>query len=132
MNALQSERGSVVLGALTKLLLVALVAAVAYDAAAIGYAHYEAADHGATAGDKAGDSWRESQDVKEAYHAAVTSLGGTDETIDAKSFTVNADETVTFQLRVPAKTLVAQRLSFTRHLSVVVVHIHASTVAPGA
>jgi hypothetical protein len=132
MNALQSERGSVVLGALTKLLVVALVAVVAYDAAAIGYAHYQAVDHGATAADQAGESWRASQDVKQAYHAAAKALAGTNETIDAKSFTIGADGTVTFEVTVPAKTLVAQRLSFTRNLTVAVAHISASTAAPGA
>ena len=100
MNALRSERGSIVLGGLTKLLMIAALAAlavVAYDCAAIGYTQYSATDHGAVAADAAGERWRATHDITQAYDVAQQKLTPTGETINPKTFSIGADDTV--QLR---------------------------------
>lgn len=133
MNALRSERGSIVLGGLIKLLMIAVVAAlavVAYDCAAIGYTRYGAADHGAVAADAAGERWRATHDITQAYDVAQQKLTPTGETINPKTFSIGADDTVSFDVRSTASTLLAQHLSSTRHYTVLVVHIETTSIAP--
>lgn len=134
MNALRSERGSIVLGGLTKLvLLFAVLGVIVYDGVAIGYAHFNAADHGALAADKAGDVWRETGSIEQAYAAAAQSLQSTGEKIQKKSFTIDREtDTVSFRLTTHAKTLVAQRIPFTRSLTEISAQVVTTSAAPNS
>ncbi|HYN75714.1 MAG TPA: hypothetical protein VEV13_05900 [Candidatus Limnocylindria bacterium] len=133
MNALRSERGSVVVGGLTKLVIfLAVFGVVAYDAVAVAYTHFQAKDHGSVAADKAGDTWRETKDVKAAYDTARAALAPTGELIDPTTFGIDPEtDTVTFQLTATAPTFMAQRLSYSRPWTVVTVEIATESAAPG-
>jgi hypothetical protein len=133
MDALRSERGSVVVGGLAKLaIFLAVFGVVAYDAVSVAYTHLQANDHGSLAADKAGDTWRETKDVKAAYDTARTTLASTGERIDPQTFTIDPDtDTVSFRLTTTAPTLVAQRLSYSRPWTVVTVEIATESAAPG-
>jgi hypothetical protein len=131
MNALRSERGSMVLGGLAKLvLLFAVFGLIVYDGVAIGYAHFTAADHGALAADKAGDVWRDTNDIEQAYLAAQATLNGTGEKIIAKSFSIDQQDTVSFRLITHANTLLAQRIPFTKSLTKIEVQVVTTSAAP--
>ncbi len=134
MNALRSERGSVLLGGLTKLaLLLVVVGLIAYDGVAIGYARFSSAEHGKAAADKAGDVWRETGDIRSAYEAAQAKLDVTGETIDAPTFSIEREtDTVSFRLTATAHTLVAQRLGFTKPMTLVDVEIVTDSAAPSS
>lgn len=119
-------------GGMTKLLLLLLVVGViVYDGVAIGAARFAAADHGASAADVAGDKWRETNNIQEAFDAAQHSLAATGETIDPTTFSINPDnDTVKFRITTTADTLVAKRLPFTRDLTVIVAEIETTSAAP--
>ncbi len=132
MNALRSERGSVALGGLTKLLLLlGLVGVLVYDGVSIAYHRVSAADHGASAADVAGETWRQTQDAQAAYEAAQATLSTTGEVIIPQSFSIDpSTDTVRFTLTTTAKTLAAYRLSITRGLTEIEATIETSSVAP--
>jgi hypothetical protein len=132
MNALRSERGSIVLGGLTKMvLLFAVLGLIVYDGVAIGYTHFSTADHGSLAADKAGDVWRETNDITKAYQAAQASLRASGERIDPKTFSIEPEtDTVRFRLTGHAPTLVAQRIPWTRPMTVVEVQVVTASAAP--
>ena len=120
------------LGGLTRLLLLLLVVGVIlYDGVAIGSARFAVADHGASAADVAGDKWRETSNIQEAFDAAQQSLAGTGEVIDPTTFSINPDnDTVKFRITTTADTLVAKRLPFTRGMTVIVVDVETTSAAP--
>lgn len=132
MDALRSERGSIMIGGLTKVvLLFAVLGLLLYDGVAIAYGHFTVSDHGALAADKAGDVWRSTRDVTKAYEAAQQTLDATGERIDPKTFSIAPEtDTVRFVLTGQAPTFVAQRLSWTRELSVVTVTVVTDSAAP--
>ncbi len=134
MNALRSERGSVVVGGLTKLLLLLLVVGVvAYDGIAIGYTKFSASNHGKSAADTAGDVWRETGDIQKAYEAAQGKLNPTGEHIVPGTFQiVKDDDTVSFTVTTTASTLIAQQLGFTRSMTDISVDIKTDSAAPSS
>ncbi len=134
MNALRSERGSVVVGGLTKLLLLLLVVGViAYDGIAIGYTKFSASNHGKSAADIAGDVWRETGDINKAYEAAQAKLDPTGEKIVAKTFSIRSeDDTVSFTVTTTASTLIAQQVGFTRPMTKISVDIKTDSAAPSS
>ena len=134
MNALRSERGSIMLGGLTKLvLLFAVLGVMLYDVVSIGYTHFNATDHGALAADKAGDVWRDTGSIEQAYEAAQATLQPTGEKIVKKTFTIDPEtDAVSFRLTTHAKTLVAERIPFTRSLTVVEAQIATTSAAPNS
>jgi hypothetical protein len=131
MDALHPERGSVALGALTKLLVLALIVVVAFDAASIGHTYLQASDQGSTAAVAAADSWVENKDKTLAFHAAEASLAGSGYVLTVTTFRIGTDGTVSFDVRARAKTLLADRLSFSRPWADVVTHVSASFATPG-
>ncbi len=132
MNALRSERGSVVVGGLTKLLvLLAVVGVVAYDGIAIFSAQLSVAQHGQEAADKAGQVWREANKIQAAYDAAQAALDPTGEVIDPATFTIEPEtDTVSFRLTGSAPTFLAHRIGLTRELTVIEVEVVTQSAAP--
>lgn len=106
------DSGSIVLGWLTKLALsVAVFGLVAFDGIALVTTHFQAADHAETAALAAADTWKSTHDVQAAYNAAVAEVDASGETIDAKSFKVDAsDGHVTLTLHHEAATLWMHRV----------------------
>jgi hypothetical protein len=113
----QGDRGDVVLGWLTKLVVVlGLVGLVAFDGISVAQAHFQAADRATTAAGAAADEYKTSHDVQKAYNAAFATVTG-DDTIETKTFRVAEDGTVTLRLHHVATTLVLRRISPLKHLT---------------
>jgi hypothetical protein len=104
------ERGDIVLGWLTKLVVVlSVLGLVAFDALSIGVASLSLADDGRAAAREASSVWLNTGRVQPTYDAAVLSARGGDPGNDvlADTFTIAADGTVTLTIRRTPPTLVA-------------------------
>jgi len=106
------DSGSIVLGWLTKLALtIGLVGLLAFDGVGLVTARFNAADHANAAASVAADNFHSTHNVQAAYDAAVASVAGDHETIEAKTFHANAaDGKVTLTLHRKARTLWMQRI----------------------
>jgi len=121
------DRGSIVIGWLTKLAVVmAIVGLALFDSLSIGAAHLGATDDASTAAEAASADFRTTHSVDAAYKAALDTLPSDSESIPPSTFTVSSDGTVNLVLRRTTTTLVAHRLGFLKKYSVVVVHGQAT------
>lgn len=113
-RAARADRGDIVVGWLTKIVVVlALLGVVAFDSVAVAVAHVSATDDANTAAMAASDAWvaqRGQHDIQAVYNAAVAAVANKDETVLTKGFTVDPDGTVHLQLTKHATTLVLYRL----------------------
>jgi hypothetical protein len=116
----RGDRGDIVLGWLTKLVVVlALVGVTGFDLVALAVGRLQAEDRAAAAANAAVSAWGSgSKDVQAVYDAALSRLaedgdGGAD-TIDPASFTVAPDGTVTLTLTHTAPTLLLEKVSAVR------------------
>lgn len=83
-----SDNGSIVLGWLTRLVLVmAVLGLIGFDGVALVKTNFTASDHAITAASAGADSYRQTKNVQQAYDAAVAAVPG--DTIDPKLFLVN-------------------------------------------
>lgn len=111
MTRVEGDRGDIVLGWLTKLVVVlALFGLVAFDGISIIQAHVQASDRANTAASAAADAFHDTHDVQKAYNAAYATVTG-DDTIETKTFTVAQDGQVTLRLHHVATTLVLRHIS---------------------
>lgn len=116
MTRVHGDRGDIVLGWLTKLVVVlALFGVLAFDLVALGVGRLKAEDRAAAAARAAVSSWSSSKDVQAAYEAALAQVaedgGALEDTIDPSTFTVAPDGTVTLTLEHTATTLVVEKVS---------------------
>ena len=121
MGPLHGDRGDIVLGWLTKLVVVlAVVGVIGFDLVALGVGRLQAEDRAAAAARAAASSWSSgSKDVQAAYDAAVARLaedagGLAEDSIDPSTFTVAPDGTVTLTLRHTAATLLVEKVAAAR------------------
>jgi hypothetical protein len=115
MHESRGDRGDIVLGWLTKLIVVlGVLGVLAFDGISLAQARFQAADHATTAASAAADDYKTNHDVQKAYDAAYATLSGTD-TIETKTFQVAADGTVTLRLHHEATTLLVQRIGALKH-----------------
>ncbi|MCU1590827.1 MAG: hypothetical protein JWP11_2083 [Frankiales bacterium] len=113
----QGDRGDVVLGWLTKLVVVlGVLGLVAFDGISLAQARFEAADRATTAAAAAADDYKTSHDVQKAYNAAFATIGAND-SIETKTFSVAQDGTVTLRLHHVATTLVVGRIGPLKHFA---------------
>jgi hypothetical protein len=109
-----ADRGDIVLGWLTKLVVVmSLVGLVGFDAISIGVGRLKAEERAGEAARAAVRSWSQTQDVQAAYQAAVATSsadGLTEDTIDPATFYVGPDGSVTLTVRHTASTLVVEKV----------------------
>jgi hypothetical protein len=111
----REDRGDVVLGWLTKLVVVlGLLGLVAFDGISLAQARFQAADRATTAASAAADDYKTSHDLQKAYNAAFATVSGND-TIETKTFQVAPDGTVTLRLHHEATTLIVGRISALKH-----------------
>lgn len=83
-----SDSGSIVLGWLTRLVLViGLLGLVGFDGIALVKTNFTAADHAGTAATAGADVYHQTKNVQAAYNAAKAAVPG--DTIDAKAFLVD-------------------------------------------
>lgn len=107
-----SDRGSIVLGWLTKLTLtLAVLGVVVFDVIAITSARFTAEDHAQEAARAASAAYRTPADLQLAYDAALAAVTVHGETIDAESFTITPEGSVTLTLRRTAPTLVVAKVA---------------------
>ena len=127
MNLACGDRGSIVLGWLTKLAIaMSIVGLALFDTLSIGAAHLGATDDAGTAAEAASASYRMSHDVDAAYQAALETLPSDSETLPPTQFIVSPDGTVNLVLRRTTTTLVADRIGFLKKYTLVVVHGEAT------
>lgn len=101
-----NDRGSIVLGWLTKLVMVtAAFGLIAFDGVAVVAVHFTAADHATSAALAAADAFHSNHDGQASYQAAVASLPLGTDTIDPKSFQISPSGQVTLVLHSTATTL---------------------------
>lgn len=108
--AMNNDRGDIVLGWLTKLVVIlGVLGLLAFDGISLVQARIQAADRATTAAIAAADEYRSSRDVQKAYDAAHATVVGSD-TIETSTFRVDATGTVTLRLHHEATTLLVQRI----------------------
>lgn len=104
-------------------LMVALLGIVALDTASVVFATFRVSDIAATAATTGATAYRAAGDVSKACDAARNTIEADDSSVRIpKSFCKIDTETgrVTIVVKKQADTIVAGRLSFTEHLTVVV------------
>ena len=111
MKRVRGDRGDVVLGWLTKLVVVlSAVGLVGFDAIAVVQGHIQAEDRAGTAARAAADSYQSSHNTQQAYDAAFATLVDGD-TIETTTFAITSDGTVSLRLHHHATTLLLHKIS---------------------
>jgi hypothetical protein len=109
------DRGDVVLGWLTKLVVIlGVLGLLAFDGISLAQARFQAADHATTAASAAADDFKISHNLQKAYNAAYATVTGND-TIETKTFQVATDGTVTLRLHHEATTLILKHIGPLKH-----------------
>jgi len=127
MNCRGRDSGSIVLGWLTKLIVVLLLAGVVlFDFVSVGVARMSASDDANTAAQAASSEWMHSHDVQDAYNAAVEAVTSPAERVLVRGFTISPDGSVGLLLRRDVTTLVAHDISPLKKYTVVVAHGEAA------
>jgi hypothetical protein len=105
------DRGDIVLGWLTKLVVVlAVLGVVGFDLISMGSARFQAEDHAQEAVRAATESYRAAQNLQAAYEAALAEVVEHGDTIDPQTFTVAPDGRITLTLRRTASTMVVEKI----------------------
>lgn len=111
VRSVETERGDIILGWLTKLVLVLSVLGVlGFDAVSLVQARFQASDRAAAAASAAAAEYASSKDVQKAYNAAFATTVDND-TIETTTFKVAPDGTVSLRLHHEATTLLVQRIA---------------------
>jgi hypothetical protein len=124
MDTYRRDRGSIVVGWLTKLIVaLSVVGVILFDVVSVTVSHVSAVDDASEAATAAGFEWRATHDVQKAYDAALESLSSDAETIPVKSFTI---DTVTGIVRLDVKretqTMIARHIGPLKHFGVQTAH----------
>ena len=107
------DRGGIVLGWLTRIVLFFAVAGLAlFDAISIGTTAMTVADQGSFAALQASEDWQTSKSVQSAYNAAVAAAAKENpaDVIATDDFKIDADGTVHLTVSRTATTLVVFRI----------------------
>jgi hypothetical protein len=107
-----NERGAIVVGWLTKIVVaLAIVAVAGFDAVAIGASHVTLTDDANAAAEAANLAWNESHgNVQSAYDAAYAFAVQHNEQAPIQDFSVEKDGTVRLVLTKTTTTLVVHRI----------------------
>jgi hypothetical protein len=126
------DRGDVVLGWLTKLVVViALVGVAGFDALSIGTSHLAASDDANEAAQEALSSWDGGRGtVQSAYDAAVQYADEHGERIPPRSFHIYPDGSVQLLLIRTATTMVVRHIGPLQHFQVIRAEGSATPAAP--
>jgi hypothetical protein len=113
LAAVDDDRGDIVLGWLTKLMVtLSVLGLVGFDLIALGVNRVQAEDRAATAARAAASSPDAAKDVQQAYDAAVASLAEdeSEHRVDPESFHVAEDGSVTVTVERTTTTLLVERV----------------------
>src|SRR3954451_2911609 len=117
------DRGSIVIGWLTKLVVVlAVVGVILFDVVSVSAARIGAEDDASKAAQAAGFEWRSSHDVQRAYEVAVENLPSDSETIPAKSFVIDNAGSVRLVVHRETRTMLVQHIGPLKQYTVVTAH----------
>ena len=123
MDTLGRDRGSIVIGWLTKLIVVlAVVGVMLFDGLSVTAARVGAADDANQAAQAAGFEWRNTHDVQQAYQAALDSLPSDSESIPPKSFVIDTTGAVRLVVHRLTRTMLVQHIGPLKRFMVVTVH----------
>lgn len=123
MDTHHRDRGSIVIGWMTKLVVVlAVLGVMLFDAVSVTVARVSAEDDASQAAEVAGFEWRSSHDVQRAYDAAVQSLPSDSERIPPKSFVIDSAGTVRLAVKRTTQTMVAHHIGPLQRFDVVTAH----------
>ena len=123
MDTLGRDRGSIVIGWLTKLVVVlAVVGVIMFDVVSVSAARVGAEDDASQAAESAGFEWRSTHDVQQSYQAALDSLPSDSESIPAKSFVIDSSGTVHLTVHRLTRTMLVQHIGPLKHFTVVTAH----------
>lgn len=107
-----SDRGDIVLGWLTKLIVVLFVTGLlGFDLVSLGTSRLQAEDSAQTAARAAVDAYSGPGDLQAAYDAALAEVLPDGNTIDTQTFSFTPDGTVTLTLRSTAPTLLVHKVA---------------------
>lgn len=105
------ERGDVIVGWLTRLVvLLALGGTVAFDTASVGAAHVTAPEDATEAARAGADAWETRHRVDDAYVAAVETVDARHTRLPPEQFLVTASGEVTLVLESSASTLLLRHI----------------------
>lgn len=122
MECERRDAGSIVIGWLVKLVVVVvLVAIVAFDALSVGISRLNGTDDANAAALAAATVWSQTHNLQSAVDAAEESVPDAHESLVPHSLSVDADGTVHLELRRQAKTLVMFRIGPLRRYTFAVV-----------
>ena len=111
MHTDRRDSGSIVLGWLTKVILVITIAGVVlFDGVSVGVARMSAQDDANTAAGAASNDWKINHNVQSAYNAATAVITNPSERVLTRGFRIDPDGTVHLLLRRTATTLVMYRI----------------------
>jgi hypothetical protein len=114
---MQGDRGDIVLGWLTKLVVViGALGLVGFDGVSLAQARFQAADRATTAADAAADSFATTKALQPAFDAAYATTRDGD-VIETKTFAIAPDGTVTLRLHHTATTLLLHRVKALQHFA---------------
>ena len=120
------DRGDIVLGWLTKLVVVlGVLGVVGFDLISLGTARFQAEDHAQSAVRAANESWKSAKDLQRAYDAALAEVAEHGDTIDPQTFTVGQDGVITLTLHRVAPTMVVEKIGPARSWAEVDVTVSA-------
>lgn len=105
------DRGDIVLGWLTKLVVaLSVLGVLGFDLISLGTARFQAEDHAQAAVRAANDSWKSAPDLQRAYDAALAEVAQHGDTIDPQTFAVEPDGGITLTLHRTARTIVVEKV----------------------
>lgn len=105
------DRGDIVLGWLTKLVVtLAVLGVLGFDGISLVSTRFQAEDHAQTAARTASAAYRSTPDLQAAYDAAVAEVAPHGDTIDPTSFSVGTDGATTLTLRRTAATMLLEKV----------------------
>ena len=114
------DEGSIVLGWLTKLVLVlGVLGFLGFDGMAVATASFTAQEHADNAASAAADRWKGAHDLQKSYDAGLAVVAADGDTIDTRSFLIAPDGRVTLVLHRTAKTLWLAKISALKHFATV-------------
>ena len=118
---MMNDRGDVVVGWLTRLLVIfAIVGVVIVDTVSVIQAHFGAQGDADLAAANASTAYAARHSTADAYAAALTVASGNEETIDKRTFHVNPRTgAVTLRLTRTAQTVALERLAPLRKFGVI-------------
>ena len=127
MTRNRRDSGSIVLGWLTKLMVILLlVGVVLFDFVAVGVARMSASDDANMAAQAASAEWAHSHNVQQAYDAAVEAVSNPAEHVLVRGFTIDTDGSAHLLLRRDVTTIVAYRIGALKKYTTVTAHGEAS------